>query len=71
MLHRQQAIGLLLQPLLSLLMLARRTVAITTRPSDPVLATTAAAFEDHRSKFSRATARDGAEHLPLLQGDLA
>ena len=70
MLHRQQAIGLLLQPLLSLLMLARRTVAIATRPSNPMLTFAAVTFEDYVTKFSGATACYCAEHLPLLQRDL-
>ena len=35
-----------------------------------MLAFAAATFEDHVTKFSGATACYGAEHLPLLQGDL-
>jgi len=34
-----------------------------------VLSLTAAAREDDVPKFPRATPRDGAEHLPLLQGN--
>ena len=66
---RQQTIGLLLQPLLSLLVLAVRTVPIAARTTHPVLTLTAIAGEDHMPQLTRATTRDGAEHFALLECD--
>lgn len=67
--HRQQAIGLLLQPLLSLLMLAVRTMPVAARSSDPVLMATVMTAEDDVPQLSRTTASNGTEHLLLLEGD--
>ena len=66
---RQQAIGLLLEPRLSLFMLAVRTVPIAARASHPVLTLTAVAGEDDVPQLSGATACDRTEHLALLERD--
>ena len=68
--HRQQAIGLLLQPLLSLLMLAVRTMPVSARSTHPVLMMALMAFKDHMSQLTRATALNRAEHFALLKSDL-
>jgi hypothetical protein len=70
MMDRQQAIGLLLQPLLSLLVLAVRTMPIAARSSDPVLMVALTAFKDHMSQFAGAATLNRAEHSALLECDL-
>jgi hypothetical protein len=68
--NRQQAIALLLQPALSLLMLTIRTMPIAARSTHPVLMMTLSALKDHMPQLSRATSLNRAEHLSLLECDL-
>ena len=65
--NRQQAIGLLLQPPLSLLVLTIRTMPIAARTSDPVLMVALTARKDHMPQLARATALNRAEHFALLK----
>lgn len=68
--NRQQAIRLLLQPLLSLLVLAIRTMPVAARAPNPVLMMALSAFKDHMPQLSCATPLNGAEHFTLLECDL-
>ena len=66
---RQQAIGLFLQPCLSLLVLAVRTVPIAARASDPVLMAAVVAFKDHMTQFARSASLNRTQDFALLKSD--
>ena len=65
--NRQQAIALLLQPGLSLLMLTVRTMPIAARATHPVLMMTLSALKDHMPQLTRATPPNRDEHFSLLE----
>ena len=66
--NRQQAIALLLQPGLSLLMLTVRTMPIAARAPHPVLMMTLlSALKDHMPQLTRATPPNRDEHFSLLE----
>ena len=66
---RQQAIGLLLEPLLSLFMLAVRTVPVAARASHPVLMAAVVAFKDHMTQFARSTSLNRTQDFALVKSD--
>ena len=69
MVRRQHALALLREPLRRLLVLARRTMPIATRATDPVHTLTTPTCEDGASELSRSTSRDRADHLAMAEWD--
>jgi hypothetical protein len=64
---RLQSLRLFAKPRLSLLMLACRTVTITARSTDPVIAIAVLAVIDHVAQFSGAAACNDAEYFSDVQ----